>query len=56
VQNSLQNVIDVMEALTDEVYIKAREKGIDCKKVEEMIDQRKIYEWNVENVEAILSN
>lgn len=47
VQQSLINVITLIEDMTNDLYKQAEDLGIDKKLVEQMINSHKLFEWNI---------
>lgn len=42
--------------MTNDIYKQAEELGIDKKLVEQMINSHKLFEWNINTLQSLLSN
>ncbi len=54
VQMSLQHVIETMEKMNEEIKQEAlQQKGIQGEVVDKMIESQRLFEWNVDTIEAL---
>eukprot|EP00347_Sterkiella_histriomuscorum_P011703 403371431 len=56
VQQSLLNLINLLEEKNQLLFQQAKELGIDKQLVEKMMHQQKFFEWNIEVLQGLLSN
>ena len=48
IQQSLHNILDIIEERNAELIRKAEDRNLDLKKLEELISKKKLYEWSME--------